>query len=94
MTVTSDPYPTLTTWEGVLNQLSSAGLTPSIPTAPHIPLLARKCGEAYSDRVDSLQGQKKDRFDRHMAISGTAAESDPDFFARMRAQGSFADQIS
>ena len=59
----------------------------------YVPLSKRKCADSYLERVQHLQGQKRDRYERHISLTGTAAEADPHFFKRMRAEGSVNNAI-
>eukprot|EP00981_Chlorochromonas_danica_P008970 scaffold2383_cov189-Ochromonas_danica.AAC.2 len=58
------------------------------PAHVHVPLLQRNVEEAYEEKVQKLSGQKKERYDRHIALSSAAKDTTPIFFAKMRQQGS------
>lgn len=53
----------------------------------------RKCEESLDEKVNNLSGGKKERLDRHKELSSAAAaEETPNFFKRMRMQGSILKQ--
>jgi hypothetical protein len=77
------------TWSAVLDYIyKQHGLSPMDAVVPHVPLIQRHTNDTYMDRRNQLTGNKKERLDRHLNLKENGTGTDPDFFAKMRGQGS------
>jgi tRNA pseudouridine38/39 synthase len=64
----------LVPWQQAVQEIQEAvSMAPAVEMIPHVPLLQRKREETYEERVKSIMGQKKTRFDRHVQLSTAAA---------------------
>lgn len=77
-------------WSDALVYFAARGYDPlsSMTTHTHVPLLKRGKAATYAQRRLLLSGAKAARLDRHIRLQDSAKTSDPDFFNRMRSQGS------
>ncbi len=96
----SDPGPPMSlledsdakvSWRTALSYLSSHGHTPGpVKEATHVPLLSRKVGLSYEEKVGSMRGKKRERYEQcqQKARDGGDGEAQKAFYAKKQAQGS------
>ncbi len=77
-------------WDTVLRALREGhNIRHTDSSVPHRPLGQRHTNDTYEERASHLKGTKRELHERHLSLKEAAGERQgPDFFTKMRAQGS------